>query len=342
MPGDFLSQDEVDALLRGVNGEDEGGESDQDDLEVRPYNLAKQERIVRGRMPTLEIINERFARLLRIGLFNFMRRSPEISVGTVKVLKYNEFIRNLVVPTNLNIVSMRPLRGNGLFIFDPSLVFAVIDNLFGGDGRFHTRVEGRDFTQTEQKIIACMLEVVFEEYTKSWAPVYPIRPEYLRSEMHTQFANIATPSEIVVATSFSIELGAAGGSLHICVPYSTIEPIRDMLYSSMQGDQAEPDRRWLKMLKKQVQLADVSLVAKLTAINLNIGEVMQLRKGDVIPLDIAPFIEASVDNVPIFECSYGTSNRQYAIKVEKTLAIPASENLLDEGSNSTGESHARS
>jgi flagellar motor switch protein FliM len=213
-----------------------------------------------------------------------------------------------------------------LFIFDPSLVFAVIDNLFGSDGRFHTRVEGRDFTPTEQRIIANMLEVVFEQYAKSWLPVFPLQPEFLRAEMHTQFANIATPSEIVVTSSFAIELGAGGGSLHICMPYSTIEPIRDMLYSSMQGDQAEPDRRWLKMLKRQVQLADVEVIAKLSHARLSIGEVMHLRKGDVIPLDIAPHIEASVDNVPLFECSYGTSGGQYAIRVEKSLAFSASDN----------------
>ena len=337
MPGDFLSQDEVDALLRGVNGEEESNDSAKDEEEVRSYNLAKQERIVRGRMPTLEIINERFARLLRIGLFNFMRRSPEISVGTVKVLKYNEFIRNLVVPTNLNVVSFKPLRGNALFIFDPSLVFAVIDNLFGSDGRFHTRVEGRDFTQTEQRIIARMLDVTFAEYTKSWAPVYPIKPEYIRSEMHTQFANIATPSEIVVTSTFTIELGSAGGSLHICIPYSTMEPIRDLLYSSMQGDQAEPDKRWLKMLKKQVQLADVDLVAKLAETRLTIADITHLQIGDVIPIDIAKTVIAAVDNVPVFECSYGTNNGQYAIRVEKTLAIPPSDNQLDDNNSTQGE-----
>ncbi len=334
MAGDFLSQDEVDALLRGVNGEEENHDGVMDDGSVRPYNLAKQERIVRGRMPTLEIINERFARLLRAGLFNFMRRSPEISVGPVKVLKYNEFIRNLVVPTNLNVASFRPLRGNALFIFDPSLVFTVVDNLFGGDGRFHTRVEGRDFTQTEQRIISRMLDVTFEEYTKAWAPVYPIQPEYIRSEMHTQFANIATPSEIVVTSQFTIELGSAGGTFHICIPYSTLEPIRDMLYSSMQGDQAEPDKRWLKMLKKQVQLADVDLVAKLAVSKLTVADISHLQVGDVIPIDINPFIEASIDNIPIFECSYGTSNGQYAIKVEKTLAVAPTDNLLDEQASS--------
>jgi len=325
MAGDFLSQDEVDALLRGVNGEEEVKEAQESTDGIRPYNLATQERIVRGRMPTLEIINERFARLIRIGLFNFMRRSPEISVGSVKVQKYNEFIRNLVVPTNLNIMSMKPLRGNALFIFDPSLVFAVIDNLFGGDGRFHTRVEGRDFTPTEQRIIARMLEVVQKEYITAWAPVFPLNPEYVRSEMHTQFANIATPSEIVVTSTFSIELGAGGGSFHICVPYSTLEPIRDLLYSSMQGDQAEPDKRWVTMLRKQVQMAEVDLVAQLAKTELTIGDIMELRVGDVIPIDIDRTVEAQVDQVPVFECTYGTSGGQYALKVEQALVTEQDE-----------------
>jgi flagellar motor switch protein FliM len=170
---------------------------------VRPYNLATQERIVRGRMPTLEIINERFARLLRMGLFNFMRRSAEISVGPVRVVKYSEFIRNLVVPTNLNLVQAKPLRGNALFIFDPNLVFLVVDTLFGGSGALQARIEGRDFTPTEQRIIQRMLAIVFEDLEKSWKPVHELKFEYVRSEVNTQFANIAHP-----------ERGGGGDHLH--------------------------------------------------------------------------------------------------------------------------------
>ncbi|MDX2218586.1 MAG: flagellar motor switch protein FliM [Burkholderiales bacterium] len=328
MSNDILSQDEVDALLKGVTGETDAPEATADGDGVRDYNLAKQERIVRGRMPTLEIINERFARLLRIGLFNFMRRSPEIDVGPVKVQKYSEFVRNLVVPTNLNLVALKPLRGNALFVFDPSLVFAVVDNLFGGDGRFHTRVEGRDFTPTEQRIIQRMLQVVFENYEKSWAPVHPLKFEYLRSEMHTQFANIATPTEIVVVVEFAIELGSAGGSLHVCMPYAALEPIRDLLYSSIQADNAEPDRRWLRMLSKQVQLADVDLTVDFAEKDIRVGDLMKLKVGDVIGLDIPPTVTAKVDGVPIFECRYGVHRNQYAIKVDKVLAIPQRENTL--------------
>jgi len=295
---------------------------------MRSYDIGKQERIVRGRMPTLEIINERFARLLRTGMFNFMRRSPEISAGPVKVMKYSEFIRNLVVPTNLNVVHMKPLRGSCLFIFDPTLVFAVVDNLFGGDGRFHSRVEGRDFTLTEQRIIRRMLEVVFEDYTKSWAPVHKIELEYVRSEMHTQFANIATPSEIVVTTSFNIEIGQSGGPLHIVVPYSMIEPLRDVLNSSMQGDSYEPDKRWVRMLSKQVQLAEVELVAQFARIPVTVEQILGIKAGDVIGTDIPKTVVAEVDGVPVFECTYGTQNGQYAIKVDRILAIRPQENQL--------------
>ncbi|MES2354475.1 MAG: flagellar motor switch protein FliM [Pseudomonadota bacterium] len=319
MSNDVLSQEEVDALLKGVNGETDAREEEIVDGDVRPYNLATQERIVRGRMPTLEIINERFARLFRIGLFNFMRRSPEISVGPVRVLKYSEFIRNLVVPTNLNIVQIKPLRGSALFIFDPNLVFLIIDNLFGGDGRFHTRVEGRDFTLTEQRIIQRLLEVTFQDYEKSWHTVYPVKFEFVRSEMHTQFANIANPSEVVVAFSFNIELGSSGGHFHVCIPYSTIEPIRDILYSSMQGDQMEPDKRWVRMLSHQVQAAEVELVANLSQVAVTCQQIINMKVGDVVMLDLDPSITAAVDGVPVLKCRYGVSNGRYAVKVEQIV-----------------------
>ena len=328
MGKEFLSQEEVDALLKGVTGETDAlPEADSQDG-VRSYNLGKQERIVRGRMPTLEIINDRFARLLMIGMFNFMRRSPEISVGAVKVAKYSEFIRNLVVPTNLNVVHMKPLRGSCLFIFDPSLVFAVVDNLFGGDGRFHSRVEGRDFTLTEQRIIHRLLQVVFEDYEKAWAPVHPVKFEYVRSEMHTQFANIATPSEIVVTTSFNIELGQASGQFHVVMPYSMIEPIRDVLYSAMQGDSYEPDKRWVRMLSKQVQLAEVDLVAQFARIPVTVEQILGMKAGDVIGAEIPKSVVAEVDGVPVFECTYGTQNGQYAIKVDRILAVRPQDNQL--------------
>ena len=320
MTKEFLTQDEVDALLKGVTGDNDGAAPAAEDPQgVRPYNIATQERIVRGRMPTLEIINERFARLFRIGLFNFMRRSAEISVGPVRVQKYSEFIRNLVVPTNLNMVQVKPLRGTALFIFDPNLVFLVVDSLFGGHGRFHTRVEGREFTQTEHRIIQRMLEVVFENYAKSWHPVHPVQFEFMRSEMHTQFANIATPNEVVVTTTFTIELANVSGDFHVCIPYAMIEPIRDLLYSSLQGDHMEADKRWVRLLSRQVQAAEVELVAHLGQARLTLAQVNGLKVGDVIPLDIPAELTAEVDGVPVMECNYGVFNGQYALRVQRMV-----------------------
>jgi flagellar motor switch protein FliM len=320
MADNFLSQEEVDALLKGVNGDQDDAVAPEEVAGVRTYNLATQERIVRGRMPTLEIINERFARLLRVGLFNFLRRSAEVSVGSVRVSKYSEFIRNLVVPTNLNLIHMKPLRGTALMVFDPGLVFLLVDNLFGGDGRFHTRVEGRDFTQTEQRIILRILDIVFEAYTKSWEPVFPVEFEYIRSEMNTQFANIATPNEVVVASTFTVELGSVSGQIHFCMPYSMIEPIRDALTSSLQGEALEVDKRWIRLMTQQIQIAEVELVACLGTAKTSFDDILNMRVGDIIPLNIPESIEATVDGVPVLDCTYGVLNGQYALKVEKLLA----------------------
>jgi flagellar motor switch protein FliM len=321
MSQDFLSQEEVDALLKGVSGEADEAPAEEASGGIKAYDLGRQERIVRGRMPTMELINERFARYLRIGLFNFMHRSTEISVGPVRVQKYSDFIRNLVVPTNLNLVQMKPLRGTGLMVFDPNLVFLVVDNMFGSDGRFHTRVEGRDFTPTEQRIISGMLDVVFTEYEKAWKPVYEIEFEYIRSEMNTQFANIATPSEIVVAFTFTIELSGNSAEMHICLPYSMIEPIRDVLYSTMHSEQAGSDQRWTGMLRRQLLAAEVELVAPLADAQITLGHVAELKVGDIIPIDIGEQVTVKVDGIPLLECRYGINNGQYALKIEQFIAV---------------------
>jgi flagellar motor switch protein FliM len=316
----ILSQDEVDALLQGITGESQKLETEAvEEGAIRNYDIASQERIVRGRMPTMEIINERFARNIRIGLFNFIRKSPEISIGSIKVQKYSAFLREIVVPTNFNIVNVRPLRGSGLIVCDPSLVFAVIDALFGGAGKYHTRIEGRDFSPTEQRIIARLVEVITNEYKKAWVGIYPLELDYQRSEMQPQFANIATPSEIVVATSFTLEIGDTSGTIHFCIPYATLEPIRDVLYSTIQGDASEPDRRWLNLMKQQIQAAQVELVAELAQAPATVEQLLSFKVGDFIELDLHHRIEAKVVGVPVFDGTYGISNGKYALKVNQLL-----------------------
>ena len=320
MSESFLSQEEVDALLEGVTGESQKlVEEEHERGDVRPYSISSQEHIVRGRMPTMEIVNERFARNLRVGLFNFIRRSPEISVGPVTVQRYSAFLRELAVPTNFNIVAIRPLRGSGLIVCEPALVFGVIDTLYGGIGKFQSRIEGRDFSATEQRVINRMIEVITQEYKKAWNGIYPLELEYQRSEMQPQFANIATPSEIVISTSFQLEIGEITGAIHFCMPYASLEPIRDVLYSSTQGDSIEVDRRWVNVLTQEIQAAEVTLVAELARADATVEQLMAMKPGDFIELDRKPRIEITVEGVPVFECQYGTHNAKYAVRIEKCL-----------------------
>ena len=320
MSESFLSQQEVDALLEGVTGESQKEvEHAAQKGEVRPYDISSQERIVRGRMPTMEIVNERFARNLRLGLFNFIRRTPEVSIGSIAVQRFGAFLRELAVPTNFNIVAVRPLRGNGLIVCEPSLIFGVIDTLYGGSGKFQTRIEGRDFSATEFRVIARLVTVITDEYKKAWKGIYPIELEYQRSEMQPQFANVATPSEIVISTSFQLEIGEISGSIHFCLPYATLEPIRDVLYSSAQGDSIEVDRRWVNVLTREIQAVEITMVAELARTNTTVEQLLAMKAGDFIELEREPRIQAKVDGVPLFECEYGTHNARYAIRVDKSL-----------------------
>ena len=332
MSQQILSQDEVDALLQGITGESQKLEEEEAPQGgVRGYDLASQERIVRGRMPTMEVINERFSRNIRLGIFNFIRKSPEVSIGAIKVQKYSAFLREIVVPTNFNVMSVRPLRGSGLIVCEPALVFAVIDSLFGGAGKYHTRIEGRDFSPTEHRIITRLVDVITTEFKRSWAGIYPLELEYQRSEMQPQFATIATPGEIVVATSFTLELGDTSGTIHFCIPYSTLEPIRDVLFSSVQGNAGDPDHRWVNLLKEEIQSATVELVAELATAPATVEQLLSFKPGDFIELDLHPDIQAKVSGVPVLDCHYGTSNGKYAIKIDQLLTRSTSSWL--------GESH---
>ncbi|SFC75662.1 flagellar motor switch protein FliM [Polaromonas sp. OV174] len=314
-----LSQDEVDALLQGVTGDTDAPSAPPPRSDGPPsYNLGTDERIVRSRMHTLEVINERFARHLRSALLTFMRRSADISVGAVQIQKYGDYVRNLPVPANINLMQMKPLRGTALFVFDPKLVFLVVDNLFGSDGRYHVRVEGRDFTQTEQRIIKRLLSLTLDSYGSAWQPVYPLDFEFVRSEMHARLANIVSPNEVVINTTFQIEFGPIGGALNVCIPYSMIEPIRDLLSNPLQ-DEIAVDKRWVKQLAKQVQSADVELRAQFLTVQSSIGQLLKLQVGDVLPVEIPETIVAKVNGVPVMECGYGTSNNRYALRVQKMI-----------------------
>ncbi len=318
---DLLSQDEIDALLSGVTGGDVDTEADVDatDESAHSYDFTSQDRIVRGRMPTLEMVNERFARFFRIGLFNLMRRSAEIAVTGVQMMKFGEYVHSLFVPTSLNMVHIQPLRGTALCVLDPKLVFIIVDNFFGGDGRFHAKIEGRDFTPTEQRVIRMILEQAFKDFKEAWAPVLPIEFVYQSSEVNPQFANIVSPSEIVVVSTFHIELDGGGGDFHVTMPYSMVEPIRDLLDTGIQSDRSGSDERWTITLKEEVKLVDVQLSATLTHFKLSLRQIMDLKAGDVIPVELPETVLLRAEDVPIFRGRYGISNERMAIKITEQI-----------------------
>ncbi|GLS24741.1 flagellar motor switch protein FliM [Marinibactrum halimedae] len=311
---DLLSQDEIDALLHGVDDGDIEVESDGEQGGVKSYDLTSQDRIVRGRMPTLEMINERFARYTRISMFNLLRRTADVSAGGIQIQKFGEYVHTLYVPTSLNMVKFRPLRGTALIILDAKLVFKLVDNFFGGDGR-HAKIEGREFTPTELRVVQMVLEQAFIDLAEAWKAVLPIEFEYINSEVNPSMANIVSPSEVVVVSTFHIELDGGGGELHITIPYSTVEPIREMLDAGLQSDSDERDERWVHALREDVMGAKVDLECEVVSKELTLRDIVNLRSGDVLPVDMPPYHVITANNVPMFKAQVGQHSGNLALRI---------------------------
>ncbi|MFV9614451.1 MAG: flagellar motor switch protein FliM [Gammaproteobacteria bacterium] len=321
---EILSQDEIDTLLNGVDS----GEVDTEkeglaaEGEAVSYELGSQERIIRGRMPTLDMINERFARYLRISMYNMLRKTPEVTVVGVSMMKFSEYVRGLFMPTSLNLVNINPLRGTGLFVVDPNLVFATVDNFFGGDGRYHTHIEGREFTPTENRVIQLLLERLFEDLSKSWEPVMNLDFNYLNSEINPQFANIVSPTEVVVVQKFKMELEGGGGEFHVVMPYSMLEPIRELLDAGMQSDQANVDQRLTSSLKEELKQAVIEIDSSMCHTKMTIAEVLNLNEGDVIPIDMPDAVTVRAAKIPIFRGVLGNSNGKNAVQFVTPITRP--------------------
>ncbi len=311
---DLLSQDEIDALLHGVDDGDIEPEEEIDATGVKSYDLTSNDRIVRGRMPTLEMINERFARYTRISMFNFLRRSADVASGGVQIMKFGEYVHTLYVPTSLNLVKMRPLRGTALFILDAKLVFKLVDNFFGGDGR-HAKIEGREFTPTEVRVVQLVLSQVFNDMIEAWAPVMKLEFEYVGSEVNPAMANIVSPSEVVVVSTFHIELDGGGGDLHLTFPYSMIEPIREVLDAGVQSDVDDVDERWMQSLREDILEAKVPVHGTLVERQITLREVADLKAGDVIPVDMPEEFILQANGVPVFRGKMGISSENLAVKI---------------------------
>ncbi|BBT81452.1 flagellar motor switch protein FliM [Aeromonas veronii] len=319
---DLLSQDEIDALLHGVDDVEEEEIGSAGDPGVAQFDFSSQDRIVRGRMPTLELVNERFARHMRISLFNMMRRTAEVSINGVQMLKFGEYVHTLFVPTSLNMVRFRPLKGTALITMEARLVFILVENFFGGDGRYHAKIEGREFTPTERRIIQMLLKLVFEDYKDAWAPVMDVGFEYLDSEVNPAMANIVSPTEVIVVNSFHIELDGGGGDFHVAMPYSMLEPIRELLDAGVQSDKGDTDVRWSKALRDEIMDVKVELRAKLLETELTLRELMELRPGDIIPVEMPENLLVYVEDLPTFHAKMGRTKDNVALKITDKLKRP--------------------
>jgi len=311
---DLLSQDEIDALLHGVDDGLVQTETSADPGSVKSYDLTSQDRIVRGRMPTLEMINERFARYTRISMFNMLRRSADVAVGGVQVMKFGEYVHSLYVPTSLNLVKIKPLRGTALFILDAKLVFKLVDNFFGGDGR-HAKIEGREFTPTELRVVRMVLDQAFIDLKEAWQAIMEVNFEYINSEVNPAMANIVGPSEAVVVSTFHIELDGGGGDLHVTMPYSMIEPVREMLDAGFQSDLDDQDERWIKALREDVLDVSVPLSATVARRQLRLRDILHMQPGDVIPVELPEDMVMRANGVPSFKVKLGSHKGNLALQV---------------------------
>lgn len=321
---DLLSQAEVDALLSGMDGGDV--ETDMGlgldlDGDVSAFDFTTQERIIRGRMPTLEMIAERFARNHRITLFNLLRKTVEIGVVGINVVKFSEYLRNLFLPTSLNLVKMHPFRGTALITFDPKLVFSAVDYYFGGLGKFAFRIEGREFTVVENRVISIMLERLFQDMTPAWAMVEDIEFEVVGHEVNPQFANIVGPTDPVVVMEMSVDLEGVGGEVHMVIPYSMLDPVREKLESGTQTE-GDLDDRWLQALHHEVEAIKVELSCQLTEVGMKVSDVLKMEEGDIIPIEMPEKVLLRVEDVPVVRGQLGTHDGCKAIRITEGVEVP--------------------
>jgi flagellar motor switch protein FliM len=317
-PEKILEPAEIDALIKGV---DSGAVSTQGGAapgEVQNYDFREPRRPVRGRLPALDLINERFARGFRISLYNLLRRSADITVKPLRIENFGAYVGTLATPSSLNLVKVTPLRGTGLVVLDPGLVFTIVDHFFGGSGR-SWKIEGREFTATEQRIIHMILRSVFADLREAWSPLADIELEFLQSEVNPQFAPIEAPTELVVVNSFHIELAGGGGELQVTLPYPMLEPLREALDAGLSNTRLEKDPRWSQSLRDEIEEAEVELRMLLGSTSVTLADLLNLKPEDVLPCDFAGKVTLYAEDVPLFRGNFGQSRGLQAVKIDERL-----------------------
>lgn len=318
-----LSQGEVDALLRGVGDGFVETETDvpEEVIGVVTYDLTSQEKIVRGRLPTLDIINQMFSRLFRNSFSSLMRKSADISAVSTDSLKFGEFLRSLPVPSSLHVFRMEPLRGFGLMVIESRLVFSFVDTFFGGTGTSDINILGRDFSAIETRMTRNVVQTALEDWERAWKTVHPLSCSYVRSEVNPQFAAIVPPTDVVLVIVFDIEMENSSGTVTICIPYSMVEPIINKLKANFQSEQLEVDQVWINRLRGELMQTEVELVAELGQVELTPRDLLGLKVDEVIMLgkDVSDPLHISIEGITKFRGYSGVSRGMKAVQITKVL-----------------------
>ncbi len=320
-----LSQSEVDALLSAVSDNRTDGfeEAGDDGLKsgVVQYDLANQDRIIRGRMPTLDIIHDRFIRLFRVTLSNALRKMANLSVNSTGPLKFSEFMNSLPLPSCLNILRLDPLRGAAVMVIESKLLYALVDSFFGGNDVPYTKIEGKDFTQIEIRIARRVVLQAIDDLEKAWEPVYPLKIGYNRTEINPQFVAVVPPSDVVIATTFDVELEKVSGTIKIVVPYATLEPIKGKLSVGFQSEQLEVDFIWINRIKEQIMQTSANILVRLGQADIFVRDLMHLERGDIIQLDTDATmpLDILVECVPKFKGIPGALKGNRAMRITESM-----------------------
>ncbi|MCX8028115.1 MAG: flagellar motor switch protein FliM [Thermodesulfovibrionales bacterium] len=324
---DILSQEEVDALLRGISEGEIETEKVEEVSGVKLYDFTGQEKIVRGRMPSLDIANERLARNFRLSLSAAIRKMVDVTNVSVNITKFYDFMRGVPFPSSINIFRMEPLRGFGLLVFDAPMIFSLIEFFFGGTGKSYYKPEGREFTPIEQKIIHKVVLMFFNDMEEAWKPIYPITLSYVRSEMNPQFVTIVTPVDVVIKVEFTLEIEGKQCKAHLCIPYGTVEPIKEKLYSAFSADRDEMDIKWLERLKERLKSIPLDVVGVLGTTQIDVQRVLNLDVSDIIVLDrnVDDDIDVYIEGIPKFGAKYGTYKGSYALKITRPRELHETE-----------------
>lgn len=319
----ILSQEEVDALLRGISGGQIETERDDasDSSDVVIYDLTNQDRIIRGRMPALEMTNERFARLFRSSLSALLRKVISVSAISIDTLKFGEFMKTLPVPTSMHLFRLDPLRGNAVFVVESKVIFILVDILCGGTGREPYRVEGREFTAIESNLIRKVVLTALADLEKAWKALTDVKLAYQRSEINPQFAQIVPLTDVVVVMNFEVELEYSAGIMSLCVPYSTLEPIREKLQGGFLSEQLEVDKEWSRRISQGLLESRVDMIVELGQTKIKTKKVMELKKGDVIILDTnaSDPLNVYVEGILKFKAHPGTYKGSQAVQIEQLV-----------------------